>query len=52
VKFITRRSMEIGPKTGVAELVKKSRAALSGSQRRKNAVRNPPTIKPATSTPK
>jgi hypothetical protein len=52
VKFITRRSAEIGPKTGVAEVVKKSRAALSGNQRRKNADRKPPTINPAMSTPK
>jgi hypothetical protein len=52
VKFTTSRSIETGPKTGVAELVKKSRAALSGSQRRKKAVRNPPTTNPMTRTPR
>jgi hypothetical protein len=52
VKDITRRSAETGPKVAVQVLVKKVRAALSGRVWRTSELSAPPTMNPATSTPR
>jgi hypothetical protein len=52
VKLITRRSAEIGPNWAVQVLVKKVRAALSGSVCLRRAVSAPPAMNPAINTPR
>jgi hypothetical protein len=51
VKLTTKRSIETGPNTGVAVVVKNCLAALSGSHRVRKVVRKPPARNPAISTP-
>jgi hypothetical protein len=51
MKFTTRRSAETGPKLAVQVLVKKVRAALSGSVWRRRAVSPPPEMNPTIRTP-
>jgi hypothetical protein len=51
VKSSTRRSIETGPNRGVQVLVRKVRAALSGSVCRKSELKAPPTMNPTINTP-
>ncbi len=49
VKPTATRSMENGPNDAATEVVRKSRAALSGKKRSESSVKSPPRKSPSTS---